>query len=250
MADFDLNDEVRQAIAEAGIREYPKEACGLIVTVGRKQRVFSCRNVAEDPRSNFIVDPLDYSVAADAGEVVAVWHTHPDAASAPSDADRAGCEGSELPWLIVGVSRANGDFSVSEPCLLEPQGFVMPYLGRPYVDGVFDCYSLVRDWFLRERGIVLPDFPRRHIDGTHISNLIGQLYEQAGFVRVDGDVPQVGDLFIMQINARGPNHLAVYLGDDQILHHAYRRLSSRAVYGGGYWQKHTVIHARHPEVAC
>ena len=41
-----------------------------------------------------------------------------------------------------------------------------------------------------------------------------------------------------------PNHAAIYLGDQQVLHHVQGRLSSRDVYGG-YYGKSTACALRH-----
>lgn len=49
----------------------------------------------------------------------------------------------------------------------------------------------------------------------------------------NGEEPQKGDIFFMQYG-KMPDHCAVYIGDDQILHHHKDRLSCRAVFGGMY----------------
>ena len=41
-----------------------------------------------------------------------------------------------------------------------------------------------------------------------------------------------GDLLLMQINGKGLNHCAVFIGDGMVLHHLAGRLSSRDIYGG------------------
>jgi cell wall-associated NlpC family hydrolase len=49
----------------------------------------------------------------------------------------------------------------------------------------------------------------------------------------------------MQTDGSGnPNHIAVYIGNEMILHHGHGRLSRRDIYGG-FWQKHTTHHLRH-----
>ena len=43
----------------------------------------------------------------------------------------------------------------------EPSGFKLPYVGREFVFGVVDCYTLVHDWYAREYGVQLHDYDRR-----------------------------------------------------------------------------------------
>ena len=45
---------------------------------------------------------------------------------------------------------------------------------------------------------------------------------------------QPGDLILMNLVSPVPNHAAIYLGDQQILHHVQGRLSSRDLLGGYY----------------
>lgn len=99
-----------------------------------------------------------------------------------------------------------------------------------------DCYTLIKDWYERERGVVLPDFERHDNwwnDGH--SNLYMDHFREAGFEPV-GQYPEleVGDVILMQIRSKNgvPNHAGVYVGDGMILHHMYGRLSCKAIYGG------------------
>jgi cell wall-associated NlpC family hydrolase len=48
----------------------------------------------------------------------------------------------------------------------------------------------------------------------------------------------------MQLESNLPNHAAIYIGDQQILHHVQGRLSSRDVLGG-YYIKSTAMVLRH-----
>ena len=247
MAKLKASASVKKDILAAGIEAYPNEACGLIIAVGKKQRVVICRNVSTTPRETFAISPVDYAAAASEGEVIAAWHTHPSGDATPTEGDRVGCEACGLPYLIMGVKK---DAAQGEIVLLEPCGYVAPYVGRPYVGGVFDCYSIVRDWYIRERGVALSDYPRVETDGRPGYAFFLERYPQEGFVRLpEGCAADVGDVFVIQTNGPTTNHLALYVGDDRILHHCHGRLSSHAIYGGGYWQKHTVAHLRHIGVA-
>jgi cell wall-associated NlpC family hydrolase len=55
---------------------------------------------------------------------------------------------------------------------------------------------------------------------------------------------QYGDALLMQLGSNLPNHAAIYIDDQQILHHIQGRLSSRDVLGS-YYTKNTAMVLRH-----
>lgn len=55
---------------------------------------------------------------------------------------------------------------------------------------------------------------------------------------------QYGDFILMQIESNTVNHAAIYIGNGEILHHLYGRLSMRGVYGS-YWLDRTRRTLRH-----
>ena len=87
-------------IAEHSVEEYPNEACGLIVmsALNGKPVVVKCKNISDDPSKSFIIDPSEYVDALKVGEVIGVWHSHVNQSADPSDADRFGCEVTNLNW--------------------------------------------------------------------------------------------------------------------------------------------------------
>ena len=70
----------------------PHEACGLVAIYKGKEKYFPCKNLAEELGEQFILDPDDWIEAEDQGEIVAVFHSHPDHPPMPSQADLASCE--------------------------------------------------------------------------------------------------------------------------------------------------------------
>lgn len=215
----------------------PKEACGLIHVVKGRRRYFPCTNIAATPDEHFVLDPNDYAIAEDLGEIIAVIHSHPISRPQPSVADQIGCNKTGLPWIIVNPK-------TEEWGGCEPKDFDLPYVGREFVFGVVDCYALVRDWYRRELGIELADFERRDGFWERGENLYVDGYKSQGFRQVAFEDLQYGDGILMQLGADLPNHGAIYLGDQQILHHVQGRLSSRDVYGG-YYVKNTAMVLRH-----
>ncbi|MNI72326.1 NlpC/P60 family protein [compost metagenome] len=125
---------------------------------------------------------------------------------------------------------------------------------------MLDCYSLVRDWYARERGIVLPDFQREDgwWDAGKSANLYMDHYAEAGFRPLASSEQMApGDVVLMQIRSDRANHSGVFIGaqplieapelfpvPDAMLHHLYGRDSERVVYGG-YWREATRLVLRY-----
>ncbi|WP_440863210.1 C40 family peptidase [Symbiopectobacterium purcellii] len=215
---------------------YPYEACGLIIQTGRKQRYVRCRNQALEPEEHFTMNPEDYAEAEDSGAIIAIVHSHPDATTQPSHVDQAECDVSQLPWVIA--SWPEGDIRT-----IMPAESIKPLLGRPFVHGIWDCYAIVRDWYLLERGITLPNFERADGWWNRSENLYMKHYAEAGFTAVSGEL-QPGDVIIMQVRASEPNHAGVYVGNGEMLHHMYNQLSQKIPYGG-YWFDRTITRLRY-----
>lgn len=90
---------ILSAIQAHAAAKYPKESCGLLLSVGRKQQYYPCRNVSSEPNEEFRIEPEQYAEAEDIGEVIGIVHSQPDATVARPDL--AMCEATELPWHIL-----------------------------------------------------------------------------------------------------------------------------------------------------
>ena len=78
----------------------------------------------------------------------------------------------------------------------------------------------------------------------HGYNLYLDNFAKEGFSEIPVADVQPGDLILMNLGSKVPNHAAIYLGDQLVLHHVQQRLSSRDVYGG-YYGKSTATALRH-----
>ena len=107
-----ITDQVREAMADLALREYPLEACGLMAGApGSNEivRFFPCRNVDQSARV-YTIDPRDYlraeRTADDEGlEIRGVMHSHTHTEAYPSPTDVAAAPDPDWHYLIVTLKR-------------------------------------------------------------------------------------------------------------------------------------------------
>jgi cell wall-associated NlpC family hydrolase len=113
--------------------------------------------------------------AEDQGEIVAVVQSairrptrhHPKLTALP--AKNPACRGTSS------IPRPNNGVTASL------KAFELPYVGREFVFGVVDCYTLCRDWYNREFGLNLNDYDRRDKFWLRGENLYLDNFAKEGF---------------------------------------------------------------------
>ena len=89
-----VRDFKSEAEAHAA-REAPREACGVLVA----GQYIPCRNIADHPEQDFVLNPVDYARAALTGKIEAIIHSHPEGTPV-SVADLMACKQTKMPWHI------------------------------------------------------------------------------------------------------------------------------------------------------
>lgn len=200
-----------ECLAYAASSSY--EVCGLIIDGGRLWR---CRNAHPDPAHNFRIDERDWLEAEAAGEITAVFHSHPETKLVLSAADRTAQLATGIDWWLA----STGMLRKFRPA---------PHLlGRRFAHGEMDCYTLFRDAY-HLCGIDLPDFERTSGWWLRGENLYLNNIAANGFYEVGFDSIQPGDVIIRRAFPEcDPCHAMIWLGDNTILHHeVHGRLSRR-----------------------
>ena len=202
----------------------PRESVGVLIVIKGKEQYYPCNNLSTYSQQCFILDPEDYVKADALGEITAIVHSHPVTPPSPSQADKVSCEQSGLKWHIVNPKTETWGYC-------EPTGYKPPLIGRQWVWGVTDCWSLVRDYYKEQHNIQLLDYQRPTTPQDFLDNpLFEQYAERTGFRQLNKDEKlQKGDVLLMSILHPTLNHVAIFLGDD-ILHHLADRLSTREPY--------------------
>lgn len=214
----------------------PRESCGVLAIVKGRERYFPCKNLAIDD-DQFIIDPLDFAKIESTGEVIGICHSHPFTAPTPSQADKIGCEKTNVPWYILNPNTRKWTIN-------EPHGYVAPLIGREWVWAISDCWTLTRDWY-GEKGIELRDWDRPlTFKEFESAPYFDTSWEDTGFFEVEKKDMQMGDSILMCLESKKINHCGVYVGEQMLLHHLRGRLSSRDIYGS-WLQSYTMRVLRH-----
>lgn len=243
-----LTKSIKAAIIDHANRDYPREACGVIVG----KEYIPCKNIAADD-AQFEIDVMDLVGAGKEGEIRAYVHSHPDGNCEPSMPDRVQMNLHGLPWVIT-----NG----VEVELHKPNDYKAPLLGREYHHGLMDCFTIVKDYYQRELSININDYPRDEAwwESAESKPLYLDNFKAEGFVEVDN--VQKHDVILCRLGrTEHVNHALIFIGDGElksektervignelILHHPYNRQSIREIYGEA-WQRRAAIIVRHKDL--
>jgi hypothetical protein len=266
VAGEDSYEAMRAHAAEA----YPFEAVGVLL---KDKSYVRLQNVAQDPTQQWEMKPED--VRRYDGDILAIHHSHPFKQQDVSPREGPLRDGPTEPDMQACVDmNCSGAVTVvldgyAQDCLFWGDDIpIQPLWRRPFVHGVYDCYSTIRDTYrlgkdeLAKRfrdsqgedgltdwpfdSIPLPDQPRTYgwWDQEGAKSLYLDNFKRAGFSEVDRESVQVGDVILAQIGARCPiNHAALWLGFGQIGHHLRGQLSRREAMGN--WSSFGLRFLRH-----
>lgn len=204
------------------------ECCGFVID---NKIYMPCKNISPTPTEAFEISPDDWIQAETIGEITAIVHSHPNGLPILSEADQIYQQQTAVDWWIVCDNQ------------IHKFRFIQPLLGREFEHGKTDCLSIVRDAYMLA-GIDLPDYERADDWWHNGQNLYLDLLPENGFERVDAENLREGDIILVCLGSETPNHAAVYIGNQYILHHCPDRLSKRDLYGG-FWRNYTHSIWRH-----
>ena len=206
------------------------ECCGFVID---NKIYMPCTNISPTPTETFEISPDDWIQAETLGEITAIVHSHPNGLPILSEADQIYQQQTAVDWWLVCDNQ------------IHKFRYIKPLLGREFEHGKTDCLTIVRDAYMLA-GIDLPDYERADDWWHNGQNLYLDLLPKNGFERVDAEDIQEGDIILVCLGSETPNHAAVYIGNQYILHHCPDRLSKRDLYGG-FWRNYTHSIWRHKQ---
>lgn len=199
---------------------HPHEACGFVVD----DLFVPVPNLSEQPETAFQISVEDLEAHLDVAE--AIVHTHTQASMVicldprtPSKEDQEAQIATRIPFHICYCDGEN----VSDPVTLGAR-VRPPLVGREFIFNAQDCLTLAADYYAT-RGIQLPAIARDWDWFDRGEDLIDKHYRDWGFADVDMAEAREGDTFLFAVRGGVINHMGIYLGGDQLLHHLVHHLS-------------------------
>lgn len=123
-------------------------------------------------------------------------------------------------------------------------------IGRSFNWGTRDCFSMVRDFYRENFDMQITNYARPSDWSSDEVDLMRVCSEREGFELIpDWKVKDLrpGDVLCMAIGEANPNHFAIFVGGDQLIHHLYGRTSSKETFRG-FHRNATCFLLRHPSV--
>lgn len=239
-----FSPDILAAIMAHAMEDPTHESCGLITAAGYEPQP----NIHETPETHFRMGQ-DAAARIAAGEVLALTHSHTEQGYPyPSVEDQRQAMAMSIPWglCIIEHGAPQTPFfwgeGVPRPPLM-PRNFRW---GPSCSDGGGDCFALVRDWYAEHMALELPEIPRDENWDEDIGNAYVEGWKREGFRPAPFEDLRQGDALLMAINgpASRPNHAAIYLGGDMMLHILRNRLAERAPMG--FWRPSIIMALRPP----
>ena len=250
---MNLSNEIKNFIKDHSRESFPNECGGLILKDGADNlTVCRCQNASETPKKSCVIRRDEAQEKSNGYVVEAMYHSHASDFEDFSWEDKYASEESKLK-LILFCSQRN-TFNT-----YEPNGFIAPFTGRRWSQGVFSCITIVEDYYKKTFGIEIKGYNKLELCGeklkyynfslAYLRSSIDEkaiemlktiasipddqrpwqsLLSENNFVRVKDfkkhDViltKSFSENFNKKYNIAYPIHAAIYLGGGKILHHPF-----------------------------
>lgn len=229
-------------ISNLAERLSPEEICGFLLPDNNGSLAFTaCRNTAKSPVEEFSAHFDDVALAYTHGVPAAFVHSHCQHGHEFSDADVAGMENTGIPWLLYSTKTKQFNFR-------RPLRTVPPLVGRTFTLGLYDCVSLVTDYYEKAFSVRFPFFVRTWETVNNGFPFDCAYLQNAGFRQIDGRDVRPNDVVLMSARQSVPvTHVGVIVKDDLLLHQVHGKVSSVEPFKGSPWERMTRLVFRHQE---
>ena len=198
-------------IKSHALREYPNECCGII----HNNKYISLVNEHPNTKDAFLIRPETLFDFEKNGDIQAIVHSHINYPHA-SEQDQTQQTMLDIPFGIVNCISNN---IAQDPFWFGDTLPIQDLISRPFIQGVYDCLSVVRDYF-RLQEIIIPNVSREFEFWKKNIKLVENSLSKYSFHPIDFKEAKRNDVLIYS------GHVAVIVNETEVLHHYVNKLST------------------------
>jgi proteasome lid subunit RPN8/RPN11 len=251
------NQEIKDFIINDTINRRPNEACGLVLDIDNKLKVFSCENSAKDTKNRFKISRELINSYSKQGKIIGFYHSHKEQGLSQQDSAVL----SKLNLISIVCNIDNLDIQEYNPTNNIPN-----ILNRPFIAGVLDCVELIKDIYKKDLNINIPDLIHeiRNIDWDDFESCVKNskysewnnknytflkdFYLNNGFIEISQDQLREYDLILFRFPfCETATHVMLYR-NEKIIHHPFGKDSLIEDYNK-YYRKYSVNYLRYKDFA-
>lgn len=195
-----------------------EEICGVIYYTLNSVCLYPCQNTAENKSDSFEISNEEFLRAGLLGAPCGIYHSHPNGSAAFSPEDLEAAEEYCLPIYV---------YSLKEDQFQEyiPKSYEIELEGLPFIWGLFDCYSIVRNYLRQKFNFYMEDYNRDNNFSNIDNNIVLENLANKKHQNISLEKIEPGDVIIFKSHKIFPHHFGVFMGNSKILHHPQNRLS-------------------------
>lgn len=206
-----------------------EEVCGFVLFDYEKGAYAKpMLNISDNKKISFKINPSEYLKYKSSDKLLGIYHSHPTSSESPSDFDLINAKEVGLPYLIY--SLLNNKFFLHYPETYSARD----YIGRPHIRGFFECTTIARDYYKKEKKLDFSNWVDNHWPPENyeeINDMIFSMLTSRG-KKINIESIKKGDVILFGIAKR--IHCGVYVGDGEFIHQLLGKFSSKEMLDDRY----------------
>jgi len=231
-----IDKKIKNFIKQYSLKDFPNESCGFIASDNEdKFKCISCKNISKNPITCFEIAPLDFlKVKHFYKKIHYIYHSHTNQNIEFTEKDIKCAENLNLPIILYNTTHEI--FKIYTPMSVS-----YDLIGRYFEYKKYDCFTLVRDFYLKKLNADLSikyenQLGTFDIKKTFLENLMNinlEIVENKNNIHIN-------DILLLDGQNKS-SHFAIYLGEDKILHQPRYSLSKIENYSSFYKNRTDLI---------
>lgn len=229
-----MNRQIETKIKDYCLLNKDEECCGVICDDNDSYVVVPISNCHPNKENEFRLSSEEYIRAEiNIGNILFVYHSHINGKGI-SFVDKIKSNSYNIPFIVYDLINNKFDYYTPKP---------INYLNRDFQIGIFDCFTLVRDYYKHELGINIKNYFRDEKWFDKNPEIFDKNIEREGFEivhsgKLDGFELQIHDCILFELSKlKKSNHIGVYVGNNYFLHHPMKGKSILQKIDSYYGQK-------------